>query len=64
LNVNEHRAIRESTIKIDRRKEWDGVDKMFLANVSIKSTVKNLIFFHLASNVQMKITENEKCHPS
>lgn len=31
------------------------VDKMLSANVSIKSTAKNLIFFHLARNVEMNI---------
>lgn len=43
------------------REEWGAkergrlVDKMLSANVSIKSTAKNLIFFHLARNVEMNI---------
>lgn len=57
MNVN------EQSTKRARAKEWGEkeiergclVDKMLSANVSIKSTAKNLIFFHLARNVEMNI---------
>lgn len=57
LNVNEQSTKRESEEWGRKRGKERGrlVDKMLSANVSIKSTAKNLIFFHLARNVEMNI---------
>lgn len=52
-----NRAQRERAKSGGEREKESGrlVDKMLSANVSIKSTAKNLIFFHLARNVEMNI---------
>lgn len=67
LNVNEQSTKREREQRVgekDRNRGGRLVDKMLLANVSIKSTAKNLIFFHLARNVEMNILLESATPPS
>lgn len=55
LNVNEQSTKSASERRVREKERGRLVDKMLSANVSIKSTAKNLIFFHLARNVEMNI---------